>query len=196
MVSCFKIYYFSRMIEALTTGVILISDPFLKDPNFLRTAVIICEHNTEGSVGFVFNKQFELGIGDLVEGLEGIDFSVYDGGPVQKNSIHFIHTRPDFIDEGTDIGNGIYWGGNFEQVKALLKTDSLTENDIRFFIGYSGWGTGQLEDEIVEKSWIIREGNKELVFSTKSAQIWKDALKGLGGEYELMPNYPLDPQLN
>lgn len=66
------------MIEALTTGVILISDPFLKDPNFLRTAVIICEHNAEGSVGFVFNKQFELGIGDLVEGLEGINFPVYE----------------------------------------------------------------------------------------------------------------------
>jgi len=184
------------MIEALTTGVILISDPFLKDPNFLRTAVIICEHNAEGSVGFVFNKQFELGIGDLVEGLEGISFPVYEGGPVQKNSIHFIHTCPDFIDEGTDIGNGIYWGGNFEQVRALLKNDSLTEKDIRFFIGYSGWGTNQLEEEVAEKSWIIRAGDSKLVFHSKPELIWKDALKGLGGEYELMPNYPLDPQLN
>ncbi|MDI9363368.1 MAG: YqgE/AlgH family protein [Flavobacterium sp.] len=184
------------MIEALTTGVLLISDPFLKDPNFLRTAVIICEHNTEGSVGFIFNKQFELGIGNLVEGLEGINFPVYEGGPVQKNSIHFIHTCPNFIDEGANIGNGIYWGGNFEQVCALLKTNSLTEKDIRFFIGYSGWDTNQLEAEIAEKSWITRACNSKLVFSTKPELIWKDALKGLGGEYELMPNYPLDPQLN
>ncbi len=184
------------MIEALTSGVILISDPFLKDPNFLRTAVLVCEHNAEGSVGFIFNKLFEVGIGDLVEGLQDIKFPVYEGGPVQKTSIHFIHTCPDFIGEGMDIGNGIYWGGNFEQVRALLKTHSLTEKEIRFFIGYSGWGSGQLEDEIEEKSWIIRAGDRQLVFSTKTEQIWKDALKGLGGEYELMPNYPLDPQLN
>ncbi len=184
------------MIEVLSKGVILISDPFLKDPNFLRTSVIICEHNAEGCVGFVFNKLFELGIGDLVEGLEGINFPVYEGGPVQKNSIHFIHTCPTVIDDGADIGNGIYWGGNFEQVSVLLKTNSLTEKDIRFFIGYSGWGAGQLEDEIKEKSWIIRAGDNKLVFSTKTELIWKDALKGLGGEYELMPNYPLDPQLN
>ena len=184
------------MINQLTSGILLISDPFLKDPNFLRTAIILCEYNTEGSVGFVINKPFELSLGDLVEGLEGIDFPVYEGGPVQKTSIHFIHTCPDIISDGTAIGKGIFWGGNFEQVRILLKTNSLTNKDIRFFIGYSGWGNGQLEEEIAEKSWITRACNRNLIFTTPAEQIWKKALKGLGGEYELMPNYPLDPQFN
>ncbi|MBC7722064.1 MAG: YqgE/AlgH family protein [Pedobacter sp.] len=184
------------MIDALTPGLLLISDPFLKDSNFLRTTVLLCENNTEGSVGFVFNKPFNLTLGDLVDGLEGINFPVYEGGPVQKTSIHFIHKCPDIILDGAAIGNGIFWGGNFEQVKALLKTNRLTQKDIRFFIGYSGWGTGQLEAEIAEKSWITRACNSRLIFSQNAEQIWKDALKGLGGEYELMPNYPIDPQLN
>ena len=184
------------MINLLAPGILLLSDPFLKDPNFLRTAIILCEYNADGCVGFVINKPFELSLGELVEGLEGIDFPVYEGGPVHKNSIHFIHTCPDFISDGIDIGNGIYWGGNFEQVRILLKTNDLTNKDIRFFIGYSGWGTGQLEEEIAEKSWITRACNRNLVFNTDAEQIWKNALKSLGGEYEQMPNYPLNPQFN
>ncbi|MBC7652012.1 MAG: YqgE/AlgH family protein, partial [Deinococcales bacterium] len=159
------------MIDQLSLGILLLSDPFLKDPNFLRTAIILCEYNKEGSVGFVINKPFKLGLGDLVDGLEDIDFPVYEGGPVQKNSIHFIHTCPNIISDGAPICKGIFWGGNFEQVRILLKTNRLTHKDIRFFIGYSGWGAGQLEDEIAEKSWITRASSSSLVFSTKAEHI-------------------------
>ena len=184
------------MINALTPGILLISDPFLKDPNFIRTAILLCEYNAKGSFGFVLNKPYHLNIGELIEGLEGNDFDVYIGGPMQQNTVHFIHQCPDFISDGTEIKKGIFWGGNFEQVKALLHTNSLTQKDIRFFVGYSGWSEGQLEGEIADKSWITRSCSNRLVFSQQSDQIWKDALKGLGGEYELMPNYPLDPQFN
>ena len=184
------------MINALTTGILLISDPFLKDPNFLRTAILLCEYNAEGCFGFVLNKPYHLNIGELIEGLEGNDFTVYIGGPMQQNTVHFIHQCPDFISDGIEIKKGIFWGGNFEQVKALLHANSLTKKDIRFFVGYSGWSEGQLESEIEDKSWITRSCTTHLVFSEQSDQIWKDALKGLGGEYELMPNYPINPQLN
>ncbi|MFL9482571.1 YqgE/AlgH family protein [Chitinophagaceae bacterium LWZ2-11] len=180
----------------VTPGLLLISDPFLKDPNFLRTVVLICEHQFEGSFGFVLNRQYEQTIGELIGDLENYSFPVYYGGPVQVDTIHFLHVRPDLISGGTDITDGIYWGGDFEEVVTLIKNDMITPKDIRFFIGYSGWGEGQLENELQTKSWITRKGNQKLIFHDNISNIWKDALHDLGGEYKLMVNYPIDPQLN
>lgn len=177
-------------------GSLLISDPFLKDPNFQRTVVLLCEHQVEGSFGFVLNKLHDSVLGDLVELAKGCKFPVFVGGPVQKDTIHFIHHRPDLISGGFEIIDGIYWGGDFEEVLALILNKELPESDIRFFVGYSGWGEGQLEDELKEKSWITRDGNKRLVFHKQCDQIWKEALLDLGGEYKQMTNYPIDPQLN
>lgn len=177
-------------------GNLLISDPFLKDPTFQRTVIILCEHQVEGSFGLVLNKLHESVLGDLISEAVGCNFPVFRGGPVQKDSIHFLHQRPDIITGGFEIVDGIYWGGDFAEVLALLQTQSLSEKDIRFFIGYSGWGQGQLEEELKEKTWITRDGNKRLVFHPQFNQIWREALSDLGGEYEQMPNYPIDPQLN
>ncbi len=184
------------MNEILTPGLLLVSDPFLKDANFLRTAVLLCEHQFEGSLGFVLNKPYQYTLGKLISGLDGSDFPVYYGGPVQTDTIHFLHNKPDLIHNGIQIKSGIYWGGEFDEVVALMKKNKLTEKDIRFFIGYSGWGEGQLQRELKDKSWIPAECNAGMVFNKKAEQIWKDALTNLGGEYELMPDYPIDPQLN
>lgn len=180
----------------LATGVLLISDPFLKDPNFLRTVVVLCDHQYEGSFGFVLNKLYEQKIGELVPDLEGIDFPVYYGGPVQTNTLHFLHQRPELIDGGVLVTDNVYWGGDFETVIELLQQNRLKQNDIRFYVGYSGWGEGQLEDELKSKSWITSQGTGKLIFHRNAGMIWKDALKNLGGEYVQMINYPIDPQLN
>ncbi len=180
----------------LAPGILLISDPFLKDPNFVRTVVLLCEHQDEGSFGFVLNKTFDQELGDLVKNAEGIRFPVYDGGPVQKDTLHFLHQCPALIPGGIEVVDGIYWGGDFEDVLVLLKENKLGKNDIRFFLGYSGWSEGQLSGELKGKSWITREANKPLVFNLNTHQIWKAALKDLGGEYSQMINYPIDPQLN
>lgn len=177
-------------------GILLISDPFLKDPNFLRSVVFICEHRDEGSFGFVINKSVEPELGDLIEGAEGIRFPVYEGGPVQKDTLHFIHQRPDLIPGGAEVVAGIFWGGDFEEVLSLLRSKQLREEDIRFFLGYSGWSEGQLEEELAEKSWITRQASPSLVFNADTNAVWKDALGELGGEYKQMTNYPIDPQLN
>jgi putative transcriptional regulator len=94
------------------------------------------------------------------------------------------------------VTDGIVWGGDFETILELLKADELTERDIRFFIGYSGWGEGQLEEEMKSKSWITSDGTRKLIFPASVDNTWKDALKQLGGEYVQMVNYPIDPQLN
>lgn len=180
----------------IASGTILIADPFLKDPNFLRTTVFICEHQPEGSFGFVINRMHKANIGELLTELEGCTFPVYYGGPVQTGSLHFLHQCPDLISGGIKIIDDIYWGGNFEEVKILIQNNTLNPQQIRFFIGYSGWGEGQLADEINGKSWLSTKGNRRLVFHHNTDLIWKDALKQIGGEYVQLINYPIDPQLN
>jgi putative transcriptional regulator len=177
-------------------GILLIADPFLKDPNFLRTVVILCEHQPEGSFGFVLNKQIEQTLGELLTDLEGYELPVYYGGPVQMNSIHFLHQYPDLIPDAQKISDDIYWGGNFETVTALIKSKSIDINRIKFFVGYSGWGDGQLDGELKEKSWLTVAATRTLVFETQYDEVWKGSLQQLGGEYEMMINFPIDPQLN
>lgn len=180
----------------LSPGILLISDPFLKDPNFIRSVIFICDYRQEGAFGFVINKNYDREIGDLIEDAEGIRFPVYEGGPVQKDTLHFLHQCPDLIPGGLEVTDGIYWGGDFTEVLELLRQNRLSNTDIRFFLGYSGWDEGQLEGELKEKSWIAREATRKLVFTNDIPLLWKTALQELGGEYGQMIHYPIDPQLN
>ncbi len=177
-------------------GILLIADPFLKDPNFLRTVVLLCDHKEEGSFGFVLNKQIEQTLDELLENFEGFQLPVYYGGPVQTNTIHFVHQYPNLIPDACKVSTDIYWGGNFETVTVLIKTNSIDLNKIKFFIGYSGWSDGQLSIELTEKSWLTVEATKKLVFNTTTDEVWKGSIKHLGGDYEMMVNFPIDPQLN
>ncbi len=183
------------MVEILP-GKLLIADPFLRDPNFMRSVVFICEHKIEGSFGFVLNRIYDSYLGELISDLENSTFPVYYGGPVQLDTIHFLHQCPDLIPGGVEVTDGIFWGGDFEVVVQLIKEDRLNNSDIRFFIGYSGWGEGQLEEEMKQKSWITGDGTRKIIFPVNVDNTWKDALKQLGGEYVQMINYPIDPQLN
>lgn len=177
-------------------GILLIADPFLKDPNFLRTVVFLCDHKEEGSFGFVLNRQYENKLGDLIPELEGNQLPVYYGGPVQMDTIHFLHQYPNEIPGGQEILKGVYWGGDFEAAINLIKNEETDENKIRFYIGYSGWGEGQLDSEMKEKTWLTVQATRKLIFHPDHEEIWKDSLKHLGGDYEIMVNFPIDPQLN
>jgi len=177
-------------------GILLIADPFLKDPNFIRTVILLCEHQQSGSFGFVLNKPYEQTLDELITDLEGHPLKVYYGGPVQPDTIHFLHQYPDLIPDSCKVSNDIYWGGNFETVTSLIKSKSVDLSRIKFFIGYSGWGNGQLHDELREKSWLTVSATRKLVFHTRQDEVWKGSLRQLGGEYEMMINYPIDPQLN
>jgi putative transcriptional regulator len=183
------------MIEP-AAGVLLIADPFLKDPNFLRTVVFLCEHKDVGSFGFVLNRQYENTLGELLPDLEGQDIPVYYGGPVQVDTIHFLHQYPTEIPGGVEVLNGIYWGGDFDALIDLLKKEQVERSRIRLFIGYSGWGEGQLDAEITEKTWLTVKATKKLIFHSDHKEVWKDSIKHLGGDYEMMVNFPIDPQLN
>lgn len=180
----------------LAPGLLLLSDPFLKDPNFSRAVILLCEHNESGSFGLVINKQIQYTLGDLVQQATGIDFPLFEGGPVQQNAVHFIHRSPDKIPDGVAIGSGMFWGGNFEEALEQIRLGKINKNEIRFFVGYSGWSEGQLQEEYNEKSWILSNTHTDIVFDSSTSSVWKKVMQGLGGEYALMVNYPSDPQLN
>ncbi|MBL0336774.1 MAG: YqgE/AlgH family protein [Chitinophagaceae bacterium] len=177
-------------------GILLIADPFLKDPNFLRTVVFLCEHQSEGSFGFVLNRRYEQTLGDLIPELDGSTIPVHYGGPVQPDTIHFLHQYPELIPGGQEVLKGVYWGGDFDAVVNLLKTDGADATKIRFYIGYSGWSEGQLDGELKEKTWLTATATRRLIFHSKYDEVWKDSLRHLGGDYEIMVNFPIDPQLN
>ncbi len=180
----------------IANGVVLIADPFLKDPNFLRSVIFLCEHQPEGSFGFVLNRKINKVIGDLVTALERCRFPVYYGGPVQTDTVHFLHQCPELITGGVEITDGIFWGGEFEEAAMLIQHKKISQNQVRFFVGYSGWGEGQLNDELKEKTWLTSFGNRRLVFHKNTDMVWPDAIRQIGGEYEQIINYPIDPQLN
>ena len=168
----------------------------MKDPNFMRTVVFICDHRSDGSFGFVLNRRYKQNLNQLLPELENFPITVNYGGPVQTDSLHFIHSQPEIIPDGKQVTDGIYWGGNFETVLALIQNRSLDLNRIRFFLGYSGWGESQLEDEMDGKSWLTIPGTRKLVFHPNPDIAWKDAVRLLDKKYEEIINYPIDPSLN
>ena len=179
------------------SGTLLIANPHLDDPNFLRTVVLLCEHSLEeGSFGFVLNRKLNYTIDEFVPELNDFKLPVYEGGPVELNTLHFLHQYPQYVTGGKEIIKGVFWGGNFEELIALIISQTVNTEKIRFYLGYSGWDADQLETEMEEKTWIVAAATKNLLFHAVAKELWKDALKHLGGEYELIINSPIDPRLN
>jgi putative transcriptional regulator len=177
-------------------GRLLISEPFLPDPNFERTVVLLCEHNAEGSFGFVLNKPSILKVNEVMEDMTTLESLVYVGGPVQQDTLHFIH-RNVSITNAVEIVENIYWGGDFESLLTLCDTRQLGAPDVRFFLGYSGWGPGQLDSELEQDSWIVCDFvTDQLLFDTDPQNMWRKALDNMGGRFSVYSNYPVDPRLN
>lgn len=180
--------------KTLKSGNFLLSEPFMRDPNFKRSVIYITEHTEIGSVGFVLNQKSNLLLGDLFEDVES-DFPVFIGGPVENNTLHFIHLLGD-IEGAMEIADGVFWGGNFETIKVLLQSNQLNTESIKFFMGYSGWSEGQLEGELDEKAWLMVKSNPEFIFKIEEKSLWGAIVKTLGANYAMMLNFPEDPQLN
>jgi putative transcriptional regulator len=176
-------------------GSLLISEPYLPDPNFERTVVLLCEHNEEGSFGFVLNKPSNLIFSDVIDAVGHFEEEIFIGGPVQHDTLHFLHRSVEF--GGAEVVNGIYWGGDFEKLMKMIQSREIMPEDFKFFIGYSGWSAGQLEEELEANSWIVANNpSASMVFDTPYSELWKVGLKQLGGRFGLISNYPIDPRLN
>lgn len=187
------------MIKANKTvekGKFLISEPFLQDSYFKRAVVLLCEHTDTGTVGFILNKPTQLSFNEVMQDCPVFDATVYFGGPVEQGSLHYIHRLGNKLEGSKEIIKGVYWGGNFEQLKSMMNTKQITPADIRFFIGYSGWEHNQLENEIKEKSWIISSADEYFTFSDNFKELWREVMRSLGKDFAILANFPEDPSLN
>jgi putative transcriptional regulator len=177
-------------------GKLLVSEPYLPDPNFERTIILLCDHNEEGSFGFVMNKPSLARLGDVMQDLKDFDIPVFIGGPVQQDTLHYIHRIPT-LEDSTPIMEGVFWGGNFDHLVSLIETKQVASSDIKFFLGYSGWSVGQIDEELKQDSWIVCDQvTEELLFDIKAEAMWGYTLKSMGGRYSVFSNYPQDPRLN
>lgn len=176
-------------------GSILLSEPFLNDSYFKRSVILLAESNEKGSMGFILNKPVGYNINELVTDFPEFDAPVYFGGPVESNSLYFIHTEPDMLGFSFEIENGIFYGGDYEKVRQNAALGLLKPEQIRFFAGYSGWDSGQLDFEMEDDSWLVFERPGTLL-SMKPETLWGELLKQSNSEMAIWANFPEDPRLN
>ncbi len=178
-------------------GCLLIAEPSIfTDTTFGRSVILLAEHNENGSVGFVLNKLNGYKLTDFVPSAEK-DFPVYNGGPVDSDQLYFIHKRPDLMEDALEISTGVFWGGSFEKVIEEVNKGTISPNEIRFFLGYSGWDFNQLEDELRKNSWVVSENAyKSDIVSAVDEDFWRKQMIELGGDYALWANSPENPNLN
>lgn len=178
-------------------GSLLIAEPsIIGDLSFNRAVVLLADHNDFGSVGFILNKKLDYNLKDLIEGTES-DFPIYNGGPVEQDNLYFIHKSPYLIPNSIEISEGIFWGGDFSTVLNLINSNKISCEDIRFFLGYSGWEEKQLTDELDSNAWVVSQNNyKNKLISKCCEEFWKEKMLEMGGEYSIWSNAPENPSYN
>lgn len=178
-------------------GDILIGKPsILGDITFNKAVILIADFNDEGIVGFMINKPLNEDLQNLIPEVQK-DIKVFDGGPVERDKLFFIHTVPEIISGGIKITDQIYWGGEHEEVIRLVNQNSIDDTQIKFFLGYSGWSSEQLQDEINDEVWILKDDIKyQDLISCSDSSFWNKTIKSLGGEYLIWANAPDNPNYN
>ena len=183
--------------EKLEKGHLLIAEPsIIGDLSFNRSVILLADHTSEGSVGFILNKPLKYTIKDLLPEIDS-DFKIYNGGPVEQDNLYFIHNIPDLIPNSIEISNGIFWGGDFEFTKELINTGVIKKKNIRFFLGYSGWESSQLENELQSNAWVVTQNiYKKAIIEKSYDSFWKEKMLEFGGDYSIWSNAPENPSYN
>jgi len=178
------------------SGKILISEPFLLDYYFKRSVVLLAEHNKEGSFGVIINKPMAVSFNEVVKDFPDYDARVFLGGPVKTDSLFYIHTLGNQIDDSLPVVDGLYWGGDLERVRELILLGQLNDSNFRFFIGYSGWMPRQLDKELKRDSWLVSHLSSKDVMNAATETLWQDVVSDLGAKYRHWTKFPSEPTLN
>ncbi len=166
------------------------AEPFMLDANFKRAAVLLCEHSEEGSIGFILNRKLDMRVDELVADFPEFKAPVFFGGPVQTDTIHYLHNVGELLEDSRLISPGVWWGGNFEKLKFLISSKLIEPHNIRFFVGYSGWSEGQLADEMGWGSWVAADMHPNYLFKTKPDQLWSQIMSNKGDTYTVIASMP------
>ena len=177
-------------------GRILISEPFLRDATFGRSVILLVDHTDEGSMGLVINKQLPLFLNDIIMEFKYLDeIPLYKGGPIATDTLFYLHTLSD-IPGSISISKGLYLNGDFDEIKKYILQGIKISEHIRFFLGYSGWESEQLSNEIRENTWLVSEEKKSYLMKSDTKDMWRKALEKLGSKYETWSRFPQVPTLN
>ncbi len=176
-------------------GRILIAEPFLPGDYFNRSIIFIVDHNSKGTVGFILNKPVDFPVDGFYQEFPGLKTTLSLGGPVSTESLYYIHTLGEKLQGSLHIANNLYWGGNFDQLKTLINCKSVNPDQVRFFLGYAGWDSGQLQEELKENSWLVSDISPLKVMKT-DPKLWLEMVKQVGGKYSLWENFPENPSMN
>ena len=177
-------------------GRILIAEPFLSGNYFNRSVVLLVAYSDKGAVGFILNKKVEFPLNEAFPDFPDFDTTVYLGGPVATDSVYFLHKLGDRIPGSIHVLGNLYWGGDFEVIKHEISIGAILPSEIRFFLGYSGWDAGQLEDEIKGDSWLITDVEQEAVMRDLDHDSWFNFVKRAGSRYTVWENFPENPSFN
>ena len=178
-------------------GDLLIAEPFIfGDLNFHRSVVALVDYKTECYLGFIINKVLPYPIKDIISEIK-VGLPLFSGGPVEEDSLFFIHNVGHLIPESKKISKNLFWGGNIEKAIALVNSKIISEKEIRFFLGYSGWSKYQLEEEIETESWVvIKNKYASKILEVNPNYFWKNQMVALGGKRLVWANSPENPHQN
>ena len=177
-------------------GDVLISEPFMNDFYFRRSVILLIDHNEEGSLGVIFNKRLTIPFNEIVQGFPEFNADVYLGGPVETDRIFFIHTVGEMIPDSPLISNGLYWSGNINVLKSMIKMDLIKPHEVRFYVGYAGWDGGQLRNELKANTWVVGRFTSKQLLRTMPGKMWSDFVKQIGKRYTLWDKFPVNPSDN
>ena len=175
-------------------GKVLISQPFMLDGCFKRSVVLLTEYSKDGAIGFVLNKQLPVTLSDMIDDFPAGTSLLSIGGPVAGNTLHYLHTFNN-IPDAIEVVKGIFWGGSIEEIHNKLSLSIANPENIRFFLGYSGWTSGQLDEELKNNSWLVGDIPPSRIIKP-SRHLWKESVRNMGDEYLRWTTFPENPLFN
>lgn len=180
----------------LRAGMLLVAEPAMRDPNFRQTVVLLCQHDADGTFGLVVNRPTIHQLAEVLVEPVGLDHRLFLGGPVQPDTLHFVHGYTDTIEQAIPVAPGLGWGGPFDAVAEAIRLGQLDGSRFRFFVGYAGWEPGQLETEIEQGGWRTVPADGHLVLDADPEALWRSLVLGLGEDWAVLVNFPEEPTLN
>ncbi len=177
----------------INSGNILLAEPFMIDGNFKKSVVLLCDHSDDGgTLGFVLNKELDIPLNDLLADFPSIDLNVFFGGPVATDTIHYIHNVGEALEGSIKVCDGIWWGGDFDQLQFKISSGMIREDNIRFFVGYSGWESGQLDTEMIMGSWVVSDMLEDYLFDVLPDDMWQICMSDKGDTFSILSEMPTD----
>ena len=180
------------------SGSMLIAKPTVDDTCFSRSVIAVISHSAQSSMGLIINRPADITLNDVVPGLDtDEEIPMFIGGPVDLDTLFYLHTLGDAIPQSKQIAEGLYIGGDYDAMKRYINSGAPVYGKIKFLLGYSGWAAGQLAAEIDLHDWAVVPGiDLTMIMREGEDGIWRDAVNSLGERYRMWLNWPSNLTMN